>query len=44
MLANSGCLNFCAAQIFHDNLVAHESEVSETVNVCDRTPAVCWLY
>ncbi len=28
MLANSGCLNFCSAQTFHDNLVAHEKEAS----------------
>lgn len=28
MLANSGCLNFCSAHNFHDNLVAHETEIS----------------
>jgi collagenase-like PrtC family protease len=44
MLANSGCLSFCSAQTFHDNLVAHESEVSETVNLSDTTPALCWDY
>lgn len=27
-LANSGCLNFCSAHTFHDNLVAHESEIA----------------
>ncbi len=27
MLANSGCLNHCAAQTFHDNLVSHEREI-----------------
>ena len=32
MLANSGCLNFCSAHIFHDNLVAHESEISKYNN------------
>lgn len=31
-LANSGCLNFCSAHNFHDNLVAHESEISEMDN------------
>ena len=31
-LANSGCLNFCSAHIFHDNLVAHENEISEMDN------------
>lgn len=27
-LANSGCLNNCSAHNFHDNLVAHEHEIS----------------
>lgn len=31
-LANSGCLNFCSARTFHDNLVAHEAEISEMDN------------
>lgn len=31
-LANSGCLNFCSAHTFHDNLVAHESEISKMDN------------
>lgn len=31
-LANSGCLNFCSAHTFHDNLVAHENEISKTDN------------
>lgn len=31
-LANSGCLNFCSAHIFHDNLVAHENEIAEMDN------------
>lgn len=31
-LANSGCLNYCSAHIFHDNLVSHESEISEMDN------------
>ncbi len=44
MLANSGCLNFCSVQTFHDNLVAHEQEVSEMFNVRDETPALCWRY
>lgn len=42
LLANSGCLNFCSAQTFHDNLVAHEQEVTEIVSVNDRSPALCW--
>ena len=32
MLANSGCLNYCSAHNFHDNLVAHESEISKMDN------------
>lgn len=31
-LANSGCLNDCSAHTFHDNLVAHEVEISEMDN------------
>lgn len=31
-LANSGCLNFCSAHTFHDNLVSHEQEISEMDN------------
>ena len=32
MLANSGCLNFCSAHNFHDNLVAHEDELRSMDN------------
>jgi len=42
MLANSGCFAHCAGQIFHDNLVAHESEICEVQNLTDFTPYVCW--
>ncbi|MBO4897601.1 MAG: hypothetical protein J5590_04830 [Clostridia bacterium] len=35
MLANSGCLNFCSAHNFHDNLVSHESEISKMNNAYD---------
>jgi len=31
-LANSGCLNHCSAHMFHDNLVAHEAEISQMDN------------
>lgn len=27
LLANSGCLNYCSARTFHDNLVSHEEEI-----------------
>ena len=42
MLANSGCFRDCSGQVFHDNLVAHESEVCEVENIKDFTPYVCW--
>jgi len=32
LLANSGCLNNCSVRNFHDNLVAHESEISKMDN------------
>lgn len=35
ILANSGCLNHCSAHTFHDNLVAHESEISQMDNAYD---------
>jgi len=44
LLANSGCLNFCSGQVFHDNLVAHEAEIAETVNISNWNPIVCWRY
>ncbi len=31
-LVNSGCLNYCSAHVFHDNLVAHEAELAEMDN------------
>lgn len=34
-LANSGCLNFCSAHTFHDNLVAHENEIATRDNAYD---------
>ena len=41
LLANSGCLNNCSAHIFHDNLVAHESEISSMDNGY-QFRGVCW--
>ncbi len=35
MLANSGCLNYCSAHNFHDNLVAHEAEIAQMDNAYD---------
>ncbi|MBN2451413.1 MAG: hypothetical protein JXR77_13560 [Lentisphaeria bacterium] len=42
MLANSGCLRDCPGQVFHDNMVAHETEIDETANIPEWTPHVCW--
>ena len=44
LLANSGCLNFCSGQTFHDNLVAHESGCGETDNLEGFTPHTCWRF
>ncbi|NLZ63053.1 MAG: hypothetical protein GX902_04525 [Lentisphaerae bacterium] len=32
ILANSGCLNYCSARTFHDNLVSHQEEIAEMDN------------
>ena len=42
-LANSGCLNFCSTHTFHDNLVSHESEISEMDNAY-QFQGQCWDY
>lgn len=44
MLVNSGCLGFCSGQTFHDNLVAHEREVDESLRMDGFRPHVCWNY
>ena len=41
LLANSGCLNFCSAHNFHDNLVAHEAEIAAMDNGY-QFRGVCW--
>lgn len=40
-LLNSGCLNFCSNQTFHDNLVAHESEITCPENHLEFQPIIC---
>ena len=42
-LANSGCLNFCSAHTFHDNLVAHEKEIAFMDNAYDFE-GQCYTY
>lgn len=41
ILANSGCMRDCSGQIFHDNMVAHEAEISQRKNV-EFMPYMCW--
>lgn len=44
LLANSGCMYNCAFHSFHDNLVAHEVEVSQKDNAFSQHPSPCWDY
>jgi collagenase-like PrtC family protease len=44
LIANSGCLNFCSGQTFHDNLVAHEAGCGETDNLEGFIPHTCWRF
>jgi collagenase-like PrtC family protease len=44
LLANSGCLRYCPFQTFHDNLVAHEANISNQKNVSMRYPSPCWEF
>ncbi len=43
LLANSGCLNFCSAHTFHDNLVSHEAEIATRDNAYQFT-GICREY
>ena len=43
LLANSGCLNYCSAHTFHDNLVSHEAEIMKMDN-CYVFSGVCYEY
>lgn len=42
-LANSGCLNYCSAHVFHDNLVSHEKEIAAMDNAYEFT-GICREY
>jgi len=44
MLANSGCMTHCSMQTFHDNAVAHETNLLETDNEPEFETAGCWNY
>jgi len=41
ILANSGCMFDCSAQIFHDNTLAHYSGIEETINKPGYDAAIC---
>lgn len=43
LLANSGCLNHCSSHVFHDNLVAHESEIAKEDNGFAFN-GTCWAW
>lgn len=43
LLGNSGCLNHCSAHTFHDNLVAHESEIAAMDNAYEFQ-GICRTY
>ncbi|MBO5760964.1 MAG: hypothetical protein J6S53_05405 [Lentisphaeria bacterium] len=43
LLANSGCLNYCSARTFHDNLVAHQHQIAEMDNAF-LFQGLCSLY
>jgi collagenase-like PrtC family protease len=43
LLANSGCLNWCPNQTFHDNLVSHELDLRVTARD-DFNPILCREY
>lgn len=43
LLANSGCLNHCSSHVFHDNLVAHEEEISAMDNGYQFN-GTCWNF
>ncbi|MCK4602691.1 MAG: hypothetical protein KAU28_09505, partial [Phycisphaerae bacterium] len=43
MLANSGCLNWCSVQTYHDNLVSHERDI-DVESALDSLPLCWYLY
>lgn len=44
ILANSGCINFCPVQTFHDNIISHEAEVFTKANLKEDIPGNCWSF
>ena len=44
ILANSGCLQSCPAQTFHDNLVAHQKEAYQRRNLPEGLTTFCMAH
>lgn len=44
MLANSGCMPYCAFQTFHDNMVAHQSVEDKLASEWEGLPSPCHRY
>jgi len=44
ILANSGCINFCPVQAFHDNVISHEIEIFSMANLTEDIPGNCWSF
>lgn len=44
ILVNSGCINFCPVQTFHDNVISHEIEVFSKANISEDIPGNCWSF
>ncbi|MCM8762302.1 MAG: hypothetical protein NC905_06805 [Candidatus Omnitrophica bacterium] len=44
ILVNSGCINFCPVQQFHDNVISHEAEVFTKANLTEDIPGSCWSF
>lgn len=44
ILVNSGCMEFCSGQTFHDNTVAHKRGINEIQNVDGFKSSICWDY
>ncbi|MCM8772552.1 MAG: hypothetical protein NC922_05765 [Candidatus Omnitrophica bacterium] len=44
ILVNSGCINFCPVQSFHDNVISHEAEIFTKANLTDNIPGNCWSF
>lgn len=44
ILVNSGCIDFCSVQLFHDNVISHEVEIYTKANITEEIPGSCWTF